>query len=433
MVGMIIGILTTLLLSALFSGMEIAFVSAGKLNIEIIKQSGTRRGRILARFFDNPNDFLSAMLVGNNISLVLFSLLLGNLLGPRMEPFLLEVLPGWYPQRFVSVLPLTLITTIVVLVFGEFLPKIFFRLFSDRILYSLAYPVALLKWLLAPLSWLMVNLSERFLALFFKAPDDEASDAFTRNDLARFVESTRGEDSGGEALLDKKIFGNVLEMKQTRVRSCIVPRNEVMAVEVNDSIEELQAMFVETSKSKIIIYKDSIEQVIGYVHHQSMLTEPKSIRAVMRPITIVPEAMWIQDLLGIFIRDRSSIAYVVDEFGRTSGIITMEDILEEIFGEIEDEHDEEDDQLIEEQLSSGEYRFSGRLEIDYLNETYPHLDFEEGEYITLSGYIVMTQGNIPEKGARIDIKGYRFFIEEVSKTKVETTRVEILDRQDLDE
>lgn len=430
MTWIIVGIIITLILSAVFSGMEIAFISAGKLNVEIRKDAGSRRGNIIAHFFDNPNDFLSTMLVGNNISLVIFSALLEKSLTPSLEPFFLSIVPLWFPEKFVTVLPLTLITTIVVLIFGEFLPKIFFRLFADKVMFFLAYPVAFFKYILTPVSWLMVNLSERFLKLFIKTPMEEAEDVFTRLDLAKFVESTSS-GSDERKIIDTEMFSNVLDMKQTRVRNCMIPRTEIEAVEINDSVEDLLDLFIETNKSKIIVYKESIDDIIGYVHHQHLLEKPKNIRSVMRKTPVIPEAMMIQNLMNLFIRERINIACVVDEFGGTSGIITLEDILEEIFGEIEDEHDVKEE-LLEEQITPYEYRFSGRWEIDHLNEKYENLDFPEGEYSTLSGYIVMTTGNIPEENQIVELDDYRFVLEMVSETKIETIKV-IVEKKEIDE
>ncbi len=419
MTWIILGIIITLILSAVFSGMEIAFISAGKLNVEIRKNEGSRKGNIIADFFDNPNDFLSSMLVGNNISLVIFSSLMELALNPYLEPLIGNIAP-WCPVLLARTLPLVIITTIIVLIFGEFLPKIFFRLFADKVLFVLAYPIAFFKFILKPFSWLMVGLSERFLRIFVKMPDEETEDVFTRLDLAKFVESTASGDKE-EGIIDTEMFSNVLDMKQTKVRNCMIPRTEIKAVEVTDTLEDLLEVFIDSNLSKIIVYKESIDDVIGYVHHQYMLDKPKDIRSVMRKIPIIPETMRIHNLMNMFIRERISVACVVDEYGGTSGIITLEDILEEIFGEIEDEHDIGDE--LEEQISEHEYRFAGRLELDYLNEKYDGLDFPKGEYHTLSGYIVMTTGAIPEEGQVIDLEGYRFFLEMVSETKIETIKV----------
>ncbi len=413
-------IIATLILSAIFSGMEIAFISAGKLNVEIRKSRGSRRGKLIADFFENPNDFLSTMLVGNNIALVVFTASLEILMKPYLSP-LMKQAPTWIPQILVDTLPITIIVTLVVLFFGEFLPKIFFRLFADKVLFFFAYPIAVAKFLLMPLSWMMVSLSGKFLRLFLRVPPEDTQGVFTRLDLEKFVESTSSGSEEEEQLIDTDMFNNVLYLKQTRVRECMIPRTEMEVVEVTESIDELRKIFIESNHSKIIVYKESIDDVIGYVHHQKLLDNPKRIYDAMRKIIYVPETMKAQNLMNVFIRERSSIACVVDEFGGTSGIITLEDILEEIFGEIADEHDAVDEMDV--QISDYEYKFSGRLEIDYINEKYEHINLPEGEYHTVSGYIVMTTGKIPEQDEVITLEGYDFILEMVSETKIETVRV----------
>ncbi len=413
-------IIATLILSAIFSGMEIAFISAGKLNVEIRKSRGSRRGKLIADFFENPNDFLSTMLVGNNIALVVFTASLEILMKPYLSP-LMEQAPAWIPQILVDTLPITIIVTLIVLFFGEFLPKIFFRLFADKVLFFFAYPIAAARFLLTPLSWMMVNLSGKLLRLFLRVPEEDTRGVFTRLDLEKFVESTGSGGEEEEQLIDTDMFNNVLYLKQTRVRECMIPRTEMEVVEVTESIDELRKIFIESNHSKIIVYKESIDDVIGYVHHQKLLDNPKRIYDAMRKIIYVPETMKAQNLMNVFIRERSSIACVVDEFGGTSGIITLEDILEEIFGEIADEHDAVDEMDV--QISDYEYKFSGRLEIDYINEKYEHINLPEGEYHTISGYIVMTTGNIPEQDEVITLDGYDFILEMVSETKIETVRV----------
>ncbi len=399
-----------LFFSALFSGTEIAFISASKLRVELKKQKGSKKGTILAGFYDNAARFLGAMLVGNNIALVLFAMVMEGLLEPMLEGFI----PGG-----ISLLVYTLIITIIVLIFGEFLPKTLFRLYANDILYFLAYPLKVILWILAIPAWMMTKLSNFLLRVFFKTPVEETENILTRLDLESFIKDTRLDDSEEE--IDTDLFERALHLRNVKVKECMVPRTEIEDIDVNGTVEELKQVFAETNLSRIIVSKDDIDTVQGYVHHQQMLYDPKSVKSQVIDIPFVPEAMRVRDLLNKFIKERGNIACVVDEYGGTAGIITLEDILEEIFGEIEDEHDQEE--YVEAQVSDWEYIFSGRLEIDYLNEKYEHLEFPEGDYTTLSGYLVMTTGTIHEPGAEIELDGYKFILELVSETKIETVRV----------
>lgn len=404
-------IILFLLFSALFSGSEIAYVSANKLKVELLKKRGGRRGAILAYFYDRPAEFLGTMLVGNNISLVAFTALIGQLLTPLTSQFI--------DSPFLLFLINTVIITGIVLLFGEFLPKTLFRLFSDSILFFLAYPLRFLQWLLAVPAWVMTRLSNLLLRSFFKIPLKETEQVFTRLDLENFInETTPGQE---EEEIDKELFGKALNLKEIRVRECMIPRPEIEHIDVSAPVEDLIQVIRETKLSRIIVTEGDIDNILGYVHHQQLLHEPRSIRDLILDIPFVPEVMRITDLMNTFIKERIYIACVVDEFGGVSGIATLEDILEELFGEIEDEHDQEEH--IENQISEREYLFSGRLEIDYLNEKYEHLNFPEGDYHTLSGYLVMTTERIPENGVSLTLPPYRFVLEMVSDTKIELVRV----------
>lgn len=403
-----------LLLSGFFSGTEIAFVSASRLKVELKRQQGKLRGRLLSGFFENPSKFIGTTLVGNNIALVFFSLLVEQLIENQYKASLVPFLQKDFP----FLLFLTLITTIIVLIFGEFIPKILFRLSPVSLLYFFTYPLYAIGFLLSPLVWVMVKVSHRLLAVLFKAEVKADEQVFTRTDLQDFIKTS---DTDGEDEIDKELFENALYLHDVKVRECMIPRTEIQGVDISISVEGLRAAFIESKLSKLIIYDESLDEIRGYFHHQQMLNPPEEItRKNILPIDFVPEVMSARELMNEFIRKSVSIACVVDEFGGTAGIITLEDILEEIVGEIEDEHDKEN--YIEEQVNDHEFLFSGRLEIDHLNEKYD-LELPEGEYNTLSGYIVITTETIPEQGQTIELDNYKFILEKVSERKIETIRV----------
>ena len=406
-------IIFTLLLSALFSGTEIAYISANKLRLELKKKRSLRRGNILSGFYEDPSSFLGTMLVGNNIALVLFTWLMTQLI----EPSLLQwALLGESP--LLLLLTETVLITIFVLIFGEFLPKTLFRLFADEVLYFMAVPLQVLKWILLMPAWVMTKLSNQLLRLL-RTPLEEADSAFTRLDLENFINDSRSGEE--EEDIDRELFGKALNLRDVRVRECMIPRPEIENIDRNASVQDLEQLFRETKLSRIIIIDEDIDKVLGYVHHQQLLAQPKAIDQLIMDLPFVPEAMRVTDLLNRFIRDRINIAMVVDEFGGVSGLITMEDILEEIFGEIEDEHDQEEH--VENVIAEGqEYIFSGRLEISYINDKYD-LELPEGDYHTLSGYLVTSTESIPEQNAELVLGRWRFILELVSDTKIETIRV----------
>lgn len=400
-----------LLLFALSSGLEIAFVTANKLKFELRKKKGDARGGFLASFFEQPYLFVGAMMVASYFALTGFT----NLAAHWLEGFLLNETWGFWGQWAAIVILLTF----VVLLLGELIPHTLFRLHADSILLALAYPIRIMIWLFSPLARLC-NIISRKLAKVISGKDTQVIDpVFTRLDLERFVMET-GNDLKGE-IVDREMFGNALSLKETKVRECMIPRPEIEYIDINASVDELEALFKETKLSRILVIEDEVDNVLGYVHHQQLLDKPRSIRSIRLDIRFVPEVMRVSDLLHKFISERINIVCVVDEFGGVAGIITLEDILEEIFGEIEDEHDEEE--YIENQVSENEFLLSGRLEIDYLNEKYPLLQLPEGDYHTLSGYLVMTTGHIPHKGDQLELNGWRFILEEVSDTKIETVRI----------
>ena len=405
-----------LLLSALFSGTEIAFISASKLRVELNRMKGSRQGTILAKFYDKPAVFLSSMLVGNNIALVVFTTLMTTLLTPFFFEYFgvrSEIL-----MLFIN----TVIITIVVLLFGEFLPKTLFRLYANELLYFLAIPLRLLEMLLFIPSWIMTRLSNWLLKFAFKMPVEKTKNVLTLHDLEYFIKGSLTETDDD---IDTELFEKALQLRDVKVKECMVPRTEIAYIDRSASLDGLIQQFMETNHSRIIISDSDIDNVLGYIHHQQLLKAPANVEEIIMEMPYVPEAMRVRDLLNKFIKDQLNIACVVDEYGGTAGIITLEDIVEEIFGEIEDEYDQEE--YVETQVSDDEYIFSGRLEISYLNEKYESLELPEGDYHTLSGYLVMTTSTIPEQGAEIILDGYKFVLELVSDTKIETIRVIKLD------
>ena len=416
MIMALIPIIFILMLSALFSGTEIAFISANKLKIELLKNKGRRRAKILVSFFEKPAHFLGTLLVGNNIALVAFTSLMTALLSKLFLP--LDM--GYYLLLFIN----TIIITVIVLIFGEFLPKTLFRLFSNEILYTLVYPLRVLQFILIIPATVMIRLSNFVLAFLFRMPIEETATAFTRLDLENLVNNAR--QSSDEEEIDKELFGRALNLKDVKVKNCMIPRTEIVHVDINDDVPKLNQIIKETKLSRVIVVNGDIDEVVGYVHHRQLLNNPKSIQSITLNISFIPEVMRVTDVLNLFIKNRMNIVCVVDEFGGIAGIVTLEDLLEEIFGEIEDEYDQ--GEHLENQISEDEYVFSGRLEIDYLNEKYEKLSLPTGDYHTLSGYLVMTLENIPDQGAEVILDGYKYILEIVSDTKIELVRIIRMDK-----
>lgn len=411
-------ILITLLFAAFFSGIEIAYVTANKLKLELLRKQGTLAGKMLGITTASPSRFLATTLVGNNIALIVLGILMAKLL----EPAIATYLPQSANNEFVVMLIQTLITTLIVLFIGEFIPKALFRLNPDEILKFFALPLVLLYWLLFPIVQLIVSFTHLILKLIFRIDFGDDPLVFSHADLEHFINQfVKNKEE------DKEINTDILEraiyLKEVRAKECMVPRTEIEGIDVNSSLEELRAEFVRTHLSRIIIYDDSLDNILGYVHHFDLLKKPATIRDILFPIKVIPESMLAKDILNLFMRDHKSICWVVDEFGGTSGIVTLEDVLEEIFGEIKDEHDTE--QFVEKQVFEDEFIFSGRLEVDFLNEKYK-LNLPEGEYETLAGFILSNHENIPEKGEEIFIGNFKFKILSVSETRVETVRLKVL-------
>lgn len=410
-------IVICILLIGFFAGMEIAFISANKLNIELRKKQGKYSGRILAKFMDNPAEFIGTALVGVNVILVIYGALTSQLTNTVLESAGLD-LPE-YAKLAID----TVFATVVILIFAEFLPKAIFRHKADTVLSVFAIPMKGMHFIFSPIAGVFVSISEFILKRLFNVNIKENKQVFSRVDLELFVkQSMRGHENESNEV-NQELFENALYLVNVKVRKCMVPRNEIEAVDIITSVEELRAKFIETKLSKIIVYDDSVDNILGYVHHLDMNRRPSQIKEILHSITAVPEAMSAVDLMNRFTKERKSIAWVVDEFGGTAGIVTMEDVLEEIFGDINDEYDEE--QFVEKQIAEMEYIFSGRLELDYLNEKYG-FNFPTDDSETLSGYIITQHETIPKIKERIFIGRYEFDILLVTNTRIETVKMKVL-------
>lgn len=419
MLSILIIIILFLLLSAFFSGSEIAYISADKLGLAIKKGEGDRRSGIISKFYESPKHFLGAMLVGNNIALIVFTIFCAQFCSTYFFPQLAD--------GPILLLLNTIISTVIVLLLGEFLPKTLCRLYANRFIHAMAYPLRFFTALLFIPTRLMTFLSNTVLKFIFRTPMDKIEKALNRNDLAHFIDMNLDET---DSSVDKEILTNALSLDQQKVRDIMIPRTEVIAIEQDATIEDARATFLSSAHSRIIVMDEEIENVCGYIHHQQLFSNPDTIEGITMEIPFVPEAMNLKDLMLQFMTDNVTIACTVDEFGGVVGIVTLEDILEEIFGEIVDEHDEEN--FIEIQISEEEYLFSGRMEIDYINEKYEALNLPKGDYQTLSGYIVMTSGTIPAEGDEIELSDYLFRLEQVSETKIETVRIKKIMKVETD-
>jgi len=413
-------ILLMLVLSAFFSGMEIAFVSANKIHIEIEKKQNSFLATILKRLTKRPSKFIATMLVGNNIALVIYGFMMGDLLSHMLfsQYLAFSVLP-------IKILLLqTIISTLVILLTAEFLPKVFFQVYANSLLKFFAIPAYIFYVTFSFISEFIIWISDVILKKIFKTQGDSLQLSFSKVELGNYIseqmESVREEDTVDSEI---QIFQNALDFSEVKAREVMIPRTEIVAVDINTTPKDLVKLFSETGYSKILVYKENIDDIIGYVHAFELFKKPESLKEILIPVVFVPETMLVKDSLNILIKKRESIAIILDEYGGTSGMMTIEDIIEELFGEIEDEHDVTE--LIEEKFSDTLYKFSARLEVDYLNENYK-LNLPENEnYETLGGMIVYFAEEIPNKNEIVEIEQFNFKILEVSNTKIELVELEI--------
>ncbi|WP_299777989.1 hemolysin family protein [uncultured Formosa sp.] len=427
MTSAIIIIVVSLILSAFFSGMEIAYVSSNKIHIEIEKMQKGFLAKVLTKLTAKPSKFIATMLIGNNIALVIYGFFMGDLLVNWFQSMLLNSNSAIvnYMLNDLSLLTQTVVSTLIILITAEFLPKVFFQIYANSLIKFFAVPAYFFYWLFSLISDFVLWVSNFVLRRFFKTEGDQVQLAFTKVELGNYIsEQMQSVEESDEIDSEIQIFQNALEFSEVKAREVMVPRTEIIAVEILEPTKNLNTLIIESGCSKILVYKETIDDILGYVHSFELFKKPKSIKSIILPVELVPETMLIKDVLSVLIKKRKSIAVVLDEYGGTSGIMTVEDIIEELFGEIEDEHDTID--LIEEKIDDKNYTFSARIEVDYLNENYK-LNIPESEnYETLGGFIVNHTEEIPEQDEVVVINDFEFTILEVSNTKIDLVGLTIV-------
>ncbi len=400
--------------------MEIAFVSANKMHIELEKKRDTFLSKILHNLTENPSRFITTMLVGNNIALVVYGYFMGEILMLFLAPYV--------ANEFVMLLLQTIISTLIILVTAEFVPKAIYRIYANEALKIFAMPAYVFYILFYVVSEFIILISDFVLRVFFNTKKDDVQLEFSKIELGNYIAEQL--ETSNDSALDSEIqiFQNALDFHDVKAREAMIPRTDIVAIELSESLKNLKALFMETGLSKIIVYSDSLDDIIGYVHVFDLFKKPKSIHSILLPIVIVPETMMINDIMNELTKKSKSLAVVLDEYGGTSGLITVEDIVEELFGEIEDEHDSS--MLVEQKVNDREFKFSARLEVDYVNEMYD-LELPKSEaYETLGGLIVDHTENIPEADEIVEIENYQFIIKEVSLSKIENVYLKVLFKEE---
>lgn len=423
----LIAIFAALALIGFFAGIEIAFVSANKLSIELNKKQGTYSGKTWGAFAERPAKFIGTTLMAVNIVTVVYGLLVGDMLFPIWK-WIETRLPASSAAyvKFIKLLVETLLSTAIIL-FVKFLSKAFFKARNNDILGSdvITYVVSFFYWLLSALAAFFVNAAEWMLQYVFNVKVNHNKDAFSKVDLEHFMNQNKHPDEEESSEINKELFENALQLSEVKLRECLIPRKEIESISASDSIEKAKEKFIETKLSKLVVYENNIDSILGYVHQLDMFKHPASLKEILHPIPTVPESMSATDLMNKFSRERKTIAWVIDEFGGTAGIVTMEDLLEEIFGEIEDEYDVAEE-FVDKQIAANEYIFSGRLELDFITEKYDLHFGGDNEAETLSGYIIQNHEAIPRQKERIIINNYEFDILNMSDTRIETVKIKVL-------
>ncbi len=411
----------SLLFSAFFSGMEIAYISANKIHLELEKKQEGVFASVLRRLTAKPSKFITTMLIGNNIALVIYGLFMGDILMNWFEGFASNS-----SSDLEIILFQTVLSTLVILITAEFLPKVFFQIYANSLIKIFAIPAYLFYWVFSIVSNFIIFISDMILKLFFNTEGDEVQSAFSKTELGNYIneqmESVEEED---EVDSEIQIFKNALEFTNVKAREIMVPRTDLVAVDLSTEPKKLVELFSQTGFSKLLVFEGDLDNIIGYIHSYALFKKPSHIKKILMPIEYVPETMLISDILNVLTKKRKSVAIVLDEYGGTSGMLTVEDIIEELFGEIEDEHDSTD--LIEEEKEDGSFVFSARLEVDYLNEVYGLDLVESDQYNSLGGLIVNNTEEIPDLNESIDIENCRFTILEVSGNKIDLVRLQVLE------
>ena len=413
-------IIICLVLSAFFSGMEIAFISSNRIQLEIEKLQDGITSKVLKNITSNPSRFIASMLIGNNISLVVYGIFMGDRI---LQLFFREtLLSGEISLKIVFYQ--TVISTIIILLTAEFLPKVFFQLYANFFIKIFAIPVSIFYYIFFPISQIILKLTDFILKYFFKTDSDNIKLSFSKVELGNYIDEQLDSFSNQENLDSEiEIFKNALDFSDVKAREIMIPRTELICVDKNSSISEIKKLFIKTGLSKILIYNISVDDIIGYVHAFEMFNDPKSLKNILLPVVFIPESMLINEILKTLTRRRKSLAVVIDEYGGTSGIITVEDIVEELFGEIEDEYDKIEH--YERKINENKFEFSARLEVDYVNKNY-NLSLEESEfYETLGGLIAYKIGEIPKKGNKLNIGNYIIKIKKVTLTKIDRIIIEV--------
>lgn len=415
-------IVICLILSAFFSGVEIAYISSNKVYLGIEKMQDTFVSRILFKLTKNPSKFIAAMLIGNNIALVVYGILMSNLV------FDFLITEGFSGPFWLVFLIQIAFTSIIIILTSEFLPKIFFQIYANTLIKFLAVPAYFFYQIFYYISSSIIWASNIILKFFFGIKDSDEQLLFSKIELGNYITEQMKSIENQEAVDSEiQIFQNALEFSGVKARDIMNPRTEIAAVEVHDTLIELRQMFVETGYSKILVYQNSLDDIIGYVHSFDLFKKPNSIKSITIPVEFVPETIFVKEVLNILARKRKSVAIVLDEYGGTSGMITVEDIVEELFGEIEDEHDLLVPDFIEEELSEGVFLFSARLDVEYINETYKLNIPESDSYTTLAGFIVHNTNEIPQTGTTLQIENFQFEIRQASNKKIELVQISIME------